>query len=245
MRNERLRTTMATQGMTAQALAELVGVDAKTVERWVNTGRVPYVRTAVTAANVLEEDPVFLWPTLHRGRSARAMPPEVVAVYPQRAQISPATWRGFFDRASELIDVLVYAAVFLHESIVDLNDLLAAKAGKGCQVRIALGAADSPNVAARGQEERFGHGIESRCELALMHFRPLVGTPNVEIRTHGTTLYNSIYRADGELMINAHLWGVNAYAAPVWHLRRVSAESMADSYLQSFDAVWDRAQPVA
>jgi hypothetical protein len=236
---------MTTRGMTAQSLADAVGVDAKTVERWVNTGRVPYVRTAVTAANVLEEDPVFLWPTLHRGRSARAMPPEVVAVYQQRAQVAPATWRGFFDCASESIDILVYAAVFLHESIVDFNDLLATRADKGCQVRVALGAADSPNVAARGHEERFGHGIESRCELALLHYRPLIGTQNIEIRTHGTTLYNSIYRADDDLMVNAHVWGVNAYGAPVWHLRRTGSESMADAYLQSFDSVWVQAEPVA
>lgn len=120
-----------------------------------------------------------------------------------------------------------------------------ANLANGCRVRIALGAADGPNVAARGREERFGHGIESRCELALMHCRPIVGTRNVEVRTHDTTLYNSIYRADDDLMVNAHLWGVNAFGAPMWRLRRHPAGSMADAYLESFDAVWDRAAPVA
>lgn len=110
-------------------------------------------------------------------------------------------------------------------------------------MRIALGDADSPNVQQRGQEEKFGHGIESRCRLALMHYRPLIGTPGIEVRTHGTTLYNSLYRADDQLMVNAHAWGVNAYGAPVWHLRRHGEGGMFDTYAQSFDAVWATATP--
>lgn len=244
MENERLRATMTARGATAQALAAVVDVDPKTVERWVNTGRVPYVASAVKAAEALEEDAMFLWPTLSRGRSAKAMPSDVVALYPQRAQVSPAMWRAFFAEAKQNIDILVYAAVFLHESVHDFNDLLAGKAAGGCVVRIAIGAPDSENVAARGREERFGHGIESRCELALMHYRPLLGVAGVDIRTHGTTLYNSIYRADDELMVNAHVWAVNAYGAPVWHLRDSGGESVAETYRISFDAVWEQATSV-
>lgn len=60
MANERLRATMTARGLTAQALAEKAGVDAKTVERWINAERLPYARTAFRAAEVLEEDPMFL-----------------------------------------------------------------------------------------------------------------------------------------------------------------------------------------
>lgn len=245
MENERLRATMTARGMTAQSLAAEVDVDPKTVERWVNTGRVPYVQSAIKVAEALEEDAMFLWPTLRRGRSAKAMPPEVVAVYPSRAQVSPAMWTAFFDAATERIDILVYAAVFLHESVVGFNEMLADKARAGCTVRIAVGDTNSPNVAARGSEERFGHGIESRCELALMHYRPLDDLDDIEVRTHGTTLYNSIFAADDEMLVNTHVWGVNAFGAPVWHLRHTGSDSMAERYRQSFDAVWDQATPVA
>jgi hypothetical protein len=111
-------------------------------------------------------------------------------------------------------------------------------------VRLCLGDPDSTNVQQRGCEERFGYGIESRCRLALMHYRPLLGVAGVEIRTHGTTLYNSIFRADDEVFVNAHVWGVNAYAAPVWHLRRNGEGGMFDTYATSFDAVWATAVPV-
>src|SRR6266702_1050463 len=104
MTNERLRTTMATRGITAQGLAEAIGVDAKTVERWVNTGRVPYARLAIPAAEALQEDAMFLWPNLHQGRSARALSPELVAVYSQRAEMAPSVWLAFFEQATQGID---------------------------------------------------------------------------------------------------------------------------------------------
>jgi len=147
-------------------------------------------------------------------------------------------------QAREHIDVLVYAAVFLHEAYPRLNDLLRERAADGCAVRIAIGDPDSANVQQRGAEERFGHGIESRCRLALMHYRPLAGVSGIEVRTHATTLYNSIYRADDQALVNAHVWGVNAYGAPVWHLRRSGSGGMFDTYADSFTAVWATATPV-
>ncbi|GAA3123685.1 hypothetical protein GCM10017687_42270 [Streptomyces echinatus] len=108
----------------------------------------------------------------------------------------------------------------------------------------AIGDPDSTNVQQRGAEERFGHGIESRGRLALMHYRPLAGVPGIEVRTHATTLYNSIYRADDQALVNAHVWGVNAYGAPVRHLRRSGKGGMFDTYTSSFDAVWETATPV-
>ncbi len=78
-----------------------------------------------------------------------------------------------------------------------------------------------------------------------MHYRPLARVPGIEVRTHATTLYNSIYRADDQAMINAHIWGVNAYGAPVWHLRRSGAGGMFDTYASSFAAVWETATPVS
>lgn len=244
MPNERLRATMAERGMTAAALAAVLDVDPKTVERWVNMGRVPYARLAVPAAEALGEDVMFLWPNLHQGRSARALSPELVAIYGQRAEVTPAVWLAFFEQAKQAVDILVYAANHLQESLPGFNELLSEKAASGCSIRIALGDPESPNVAARGNEEKFGHGIESRCQLALMHYRPLVGTPNIEVRTHGTTLYNSIYRADDEMLINGHVWGVNAFGAPVWHLRRGKSGTMVSTYRESFDAVWEQATPV-
>ncbi|WP_030981363.1 helix-turn-helix domain-containing protein [Streptomyces sp. NRRL S-1813] len=245
MPNERLRAAMAVGGWTHAALAASTQVDPKSVERWVNLGRIPRRATALLAAETLGEDVHALWPALRQARSARAVSSELVALYDQRADVPVSTFTDMLAEARENIDVLVYAAVFLHEAFPRLNDLLRERAAEGCSVRIALGDAESENVRQRGEEERFGHGIESRCRLALMHFRPLLGVPGIEIRTHGTTLYNSIYRADDQLLANAHVWGVNAYGAPVWHLRRNRDGGIFDTYALSFDAVWTAAKPVS
>jgi hypothetical protein len=170
--------------------------------------------------------------------------PELIALHEKRADLPVSAFIDLFAQARETIGILVYAAVFLHEAYPRLNDLLAERAAEGCTIRIALGDADSPHVQQRGQEETFGHGIESRCRLALMHYRPLLGVPGVEIRTHGTTLYNSIYRADDQMLVNAHVWGVNAYAAPVWHLRQAEGSGVFSGYARSFDEIWSTAKPV-
>ncbi|MFJ5849049.1 XRE family transcriptional regulator [Streptomyces sp. NPDC092903] len=234
---------MAAGGWTYAALAQQVEVDPKSVERWVNLGRMPRRATALQAAKALGEDVHVLWPALRQARPARAISPELVALYEQRADIPVSAFTDLMAQARERIDILVYAAVFLHEAYPRLNELLTERAAQGCTVRIAIGDADSDTVQARGQEERFGHGIESRCRLALMHYRPLAATPGIDVRTHETTLYNSLYRADDQQLVNAHVWGVNAYAAPVWHLRRHETGGMFDTYAESFDAVWATATP--
>ncbi|MBT2440326.1 helix-turn-helix transcriptional regulator [Streptomyces sp. ISL-36] len=244
MPNERLRVAMASGGWTHATLADATGVDPKSVERWVNLGRTPRRVTALKAAEALREDVHALWPALRQARAARAVSPELVTLYDQRADLPVSTFIDLISQARQRVDVLVYAAVFLHEAYPRLNELLRERAAEGCAIRIALGDADSENVQQRGREERFGHGIESRCRLALMHYRPLLDVPEVELRTHETTLYNSLYRADDQMLVNAHVWGVNAYGAPVWHLRRNGNGGMFDTYAESFNAVWETARPV-
>ncbi|MCX5584574.1 helix-turn-helix domain-containing protein [Streptomyces erythrochromogenes] len=241
MQNERLRAVMASGGWTHASLASVTGVDPKSVERWVNLGRTPRRATALKAAERLGEDIHALWPALRQARAARAVSPELVALYDQRADLPVSVFVDLLTAGRERIDILVYAAVFLHEAYPRLNDLLRERAADGCAVRIAVGDADSENVQQRGQEEKFGHGIESRCRLALLHYRSLASVPGIELRTHGTTLYNSLFRADDQVLVNAHVWGVNAYGAPVWHLRRHDSGGMFDTYADSFNAVWETA----
>ena len=62
MQNERLRSAMIEHGHTSAILAERVGVDAKTVERWITTGRPPYRKTRYKVAAELGVDEAILWP---------------------------------------------------------------------------------------------------------------------------------------------------------------------------------------
>ncbi len=78
---------------------------------------------------------------------------------------------------------------------------------------------------------------------SLTYYRPLVPENGCEVRLHDTTLYNSLFRYDDNLLVNLHIFGQPASANPVFHLRRADASGWFDSYTESFEAVWASARP--
>jgi transcriptional regulator with XRE-family HTH domain len=240
--NERLRAAMTAATVDLDAIATATSVDPKTVQRWLN-GRVPHPRHRWKLVELLGEEEGYFWPDVLNGRSTEASKAELLTLYPHRADIPGELWRQLFAHAERSIDVLVYAATFLHEQVTDLNDILRDRADAGCRIRVALGDPTGTAVQARGEEEQFGLGIATRCELALMHYRPLLDHPHVNVQLHDTTLYNSLYRFDDELLVNTHVYGWNAFATPVMHVRRLAGGQLFSTYLQSFEAVWEQSKP--
>jgi hypothetical protein len=242
--NERLRAALLNSGKSVSDLAEAVGVDPKTFARWISTGRTPHRINAVSAAMALGEDVSYLWPDIERGRGQPGTGPDLIAVYATRAGSPLEAWRALFERADQRIGILVYAAVFLHELWPDFNHLLQDKALRGCRVTVLIGDPGSATVRLRGREEKYGHGIEARCRQARLHYAPLIGTEGIEVRQHGTTLYNSIYIGDDTMIVNTHRYGMNAYATPVLHLRRASEGGLFDGYSESFEQVHKLSRPL-
>ncbi|MEU3307180.1 helix-turn-helix transcriptional regulator [Nocardiopsis sp. NPDC006832] len=243
--NERLRVLLEKSGHTAETLAAHVGTDPKTVARWVRTGRVPHRRNAHAVARALDADVRELWPSLERRDETKAgQEDDLVAVYRQRSEVPIEQWRSMFEATERSIDILVYAALFLHEQIPDWKDLLRGKAERGVAVRVLIGDPGCEAVRARGEEENFGYGIQSRCHLAAMHYRPLTKAAGISVRVHSTTLYNSLYRADDHMYVNTHLYGVNAYGNPLLRLKRSAPRGLFDAYTASMDAVWKTARPL-
>ena len=234
---------MAVAQVDLDAIAEATGANLKTVQRWIN-GRTPVARFRSKIVQLVGEEETYLWPEILDGDRIRtATESELIALYARRAQVPADLWLALFRRAKRNIDILAYAAVFLHEQDPHLNDLLGEKAAAGCEIRVALGDPEGACIKTRGADERFGHGIVSRCELALIHYRPLIGIEGISIHLHDTTLYNSIFRFDDEMLVNAHLYATHAVAAPVFHLRRLAGGELFANYLQSLEAVWEGSTP--
>ena len=111
--NERLRAALLQQGHTPESLAAAVGVDPKTVERWIG-GRTPYRRTRYELAAKLKTDEAYLWPGSYSpAQLASASEAEVIAVHSNRAAVPHETWSRMFDAAEEEIGILVYSGYFL------------------------------------------------------------------------------------------------------------------------------------
>jgi transcriptional regulator with XRE-family HTH domain len=243
MRNERLRALMLERGCNLDQLAEAVHVDAKTVERWITKGRVPYRKHRFDVATFLGVDEAYIWPdALGKDEVAAVSQSEVVAMWPHRWAVPRDTLGRFFAQAEQEIGALVYSGMFIAEDMGVLR-LFAERARAGVRVRLLLGDPDSPNVAERGANEGIDETMAAKVRTSIVLFRKLLVEPGVELRLHGTVLYNSIYRADDQLLVNTHIYGVMANNAPVFHLRKIPGGEMANTYLESFERVWDGAVP--
>jgi len=243
MRNERLRALLLERGETPDKLAEAVGVDAKTVERWITKGRTPYRSHRYAVAVFLGVDESYIWPdAMGRDEVAAVSQSEVVAVYPHRWAVPRDTWGHFFSQAERDIGALVYSGMFMAEDI-GVHRLFAERARARVRVRLLLGDPDSRNVAERGAAEGIDEGMAAKVKNSIVLFRRLLTEPNVELRLHGTVLYNSIYRADDQVLVNTHIYGIMASNAPVFHLRKIPGGEMTSTYLESFERVWDGAAP--
>ncbi|MFE9100391.1 XRE family transcriptional regulator [Actinomadura geliboluensis] len=241
--NDLLRRALADARLTEAGAAARLGVDPKTVHRWV-AGRVPYPRHRTRIATLVGRDEAELWPQLAVA-DVQAEPPtiDVLATYSHRWAVPRLVWQQLFQSARKEIGILAYAGLFLAEDM-GIMRMLAERARNGVSVRILLGDPNGTCVAERGSDEGVGESMAAKIRNALVHYRALRDVDGAEIRLHDTVLYNSIYRADDGLLINPHAYGIAASQAPVLQLRRAEDGDMASTYLESFERVWSGAFPM-
>ena len=243
MANERLRTALLQRGLTPSDLADTVGVDPKTIERWIG-GRVPYRRHRHQVAVRLGVDETYLWPgALAAEQVASASESEILVVHPHRWAVPRDTWGLLFDSAEREIGILVYSGLFLADDPGMLR-LFRVKAEQGVRIRILLGDPESREVAERGAHEGIDTALASKIRNVMVLYRPLRDLDGVEIRQHATVLYNSTYRADGQVLVNPHVYGTAAAQAPVMHLRQIAGGTLVGTYLDSFERVWSESRPL-
>ena len=241
--NALLRQALLRARLREVDVAARLGVDPKTVRRWLN-GRVPYPHNRAAIAELVGADEAELWPEAGGPLAALARPEELGTVYPHRWAVPREAWVRLFGTAEHEIAILAYSALFLAEDAGILG-ILAEKGRAGVSVRIALGDPDGPHAAERGEEEGIGDAMAAKIRNALTLYRPLRVVENIEVRLHRTVLYNSIYRADERLLVNQHTFGIPAAQAPVFCLSSTGGGEMTALYLESFERVWAGAVALA
>ncbi|MFU8875509.1 DUF5919 domain-containing protein [Micromonospora sp. SL4-19] len=242
MANDRLRDALERSRVSPAELALLTECDVKTVSRWL-AGRVPHPRTRFKIAKRLKEDEDYLWPGAHRAVAEASDSAGMVHLYPTRGAVPPNLWDRLLDGATAEVGILVYVGMFLTEK-PDLLDRLRRKSASGARIRILLGDRESSAVKQRSAEEGIGREtISAKIDQANAFFGLLSGVPNIEVRSHSTVLYNSIYRFDNDMIVNPHVYGKTAPMAPAMHLRKTATYGLFDTYSDSFEAVWGSTTP--
>jgi transcriptional regulator with XRE-family HTH domain len=241
-RNQRLDDAIRQCGWTSTDLAVKLGVDPKTVDRWVTTARQPHRESREQTAALLGVPAALLWPEAVTPTSGLS---ELVAVYRTRTELSPATICSLVSGAHEHIDVLAFAALWLWDSVPAFAETVAAKAADGVRVRVCLGDPDSEAVGLRGEEEGIGDKMAARCRLALSYARPIAEVDPSAVRSSAATLYASLFRFDDDVLVNMHLWGNPAGESPVLHCRVGQARGLGANAVRSFERVWESAQPAS
>jgi hypothetical protein len=241
--NEPLRSALLRARLREVDVAAHLGVDPKTVRRWLN-GRVPYTSNRLALADLLGADEADLWPGRGGPLTMGSRPQEMGPIYPHRWAVPREIWARFFESAEHQIGILAYSALFLAED-AGIMAILADKGRSGVMVRISLGDPYSEHVIRRGDEEGIGDAMPAKIRNSLALFGPLATVDNVEIRLHKAALYNSIYWADDDLLVNQHVHGTPAAHAPVFALRSISESSMATTYVDSFNRIWETATTLA
>jgi len=233
---------MTAAHMDIEAAARAVGVDPKTVQRWL-AGRIPHARHRWALVDLLNEQEELLWPSKGRAMGT-TYTAEIVAAYAHRAEAPISLWSRLLYRARHQIDLLGYAMLFFPEQHPGLPGFVVERcAATGLKVRIALVDPDCAETRQRDELERLGGTLPARIRTTLQHLEPLRDVPGVELRFVKVPLYNAVYRFDEQMLVTPYLFARHGYEHPLLHLRRLAADGLFTSFADQFETLWAASSP--
>ena len=224
-------------------LAEAVQVDAKTVERWITKGRIPYRRHRFEVAAFFGVDESYIWPdALGRDEVAAVSESEIVAVYPHRWAVPRDSWdtssaRPSGDRRAGLLRACSSPRTRACRRFHRTGQGRACGSGSCSVTRTAS------DVTERGETEGIGdaHGRQGPQRPGAVP--AAAGEPGWRsgctarcCTTRSTVPMTSCWSTP----TSTASWRNNA---PVFHLRKIPGGEMASTYMDSFERVWDGATP--
>lgn len=241
--NDRLRLAVASAGIEPESLARKVGVDPKTVQRWL-MGRLPHPRHRWKLCDILGQSEQYIWPQVLLGASGVLQTSEIVSAYAHRADAPSQLWTGMLEGARRNVDLLGYSMSFFPEQHSRLAETLEEKCAGGLRMRIALADPESAEVAARDDLERLGGTLPARIRATVVQLESLFSNTGVEIRFHAVPLYNAVYRFDDQMLITPYLYRLRGYQHPLLHIKRLGPAGIFEAYARQFEAIWTESRLV-
>lgn len=243
--NVALRDAMSGAGVTRSRLARIVGVDEKTVDRWLaSEARVPRAPARAAVAEALEVSAEMLWPKAVRDAIKTGTDREVVATYAYRNACPPTVWSQLIDGARRRIVFAGYTSYFLWQEQPKAAERLRAKAEAGVQVRFLLGDPESEVTRRREAVEDVPLSVSTRIQITLDQLRKLGSLPGLEARFSDDHIASSVFLFDDELLYTPHIANLLGHESPMLHLRRLQPDGLFDRFAQHAEALWAGGRPV-
>ncbi|MGW2041424.1 XRE family transcriptional regulator [Streptomyces virginiae] len=243
--NHALRRAMANAKMTEAHLADVCGVDAKTVGRWISEpSRIPHARHRWAASEALGEEESALWPNAVRSALTTGPDREIVQVFPYRSAAPASLWKSLVTKAQHELVFAGYTNYFLWLEQANLASALRRKAQGGCRVRFLIGDPDSEVTAAREVEEGVPLTLSTRIAVTLSELDKLRDAPRIEGRFETGHVNLSVFRFDDEMIVTPILARRVGHDSPMMHLRRRQPDGMFDRFAAHVEELWSRGRGI-
>jgi transcriptional regulator with XRE-family HTH domain len=219
--NEHLRAAITRSGLTLEEFAEIVGVDVKTVQRWL-AGRTPYPRHRTRVAGALDTTEHALWPdtvpaptTTEAHELTAPVTDDAIAGYGHATDLAAPNTAALLSTAVERIEIAIPNLA----SQPGLVELLRMSAANGRRARVLIQDSDG-------------------------HVEPLLGIDAIEVRASTGGEDHVLYRADDEMLLVLTRIGSASASPPIIHLRRQADGGLFDRLADDFDDRWLEATPL-
>jgi transcriptional regulator with XRE-family HTH domain len=241
--NDRLRAALQNAGIDTDQLADAVGVDYKTAQRWIS-GRVPRGRHRAAVAAALGVSERELWPEAAIEPKDGGGRLELVGAFARSDDVLAPDWKTAITESGERIDLLDYTLMHILGA-AGMPELLAAKAKAGCQIRLLISyatrarlAADTP-LAAPYEDDPPAAMVEIARSRAIIN--QLLEHEHVRARKFAAMRFNSIVRCDQRMLVTLHLWGTGGQQAPLIHVKQLDHPGLFEQFEQHYEQIWQHA----
>lgn len=231
--------------MTPGRLARTVGVDPKTVGRWIaHPERVPHGRTRAEVCRALGVSERVLWPRAVRSAVKVGADREIVTAYPYRNACPTAVWSDLIDRAAQRIHFAGYTNYFVWQEHPKLRERLAAKSEAGCDVRFLIGDPESEVTRRREEIEAVPLTVGTRIRITLDELSRIPESAGIQARHSDGHIALSVFTFDDEMLVTPHLASLLGHESPMLHLRRLTEDGLFDRFAAHVEALWEQARPI-
>jgi transcriptional regulator with XRE-family HTH domain len=213
MANTNLKNARQSAGLTAEEFANIIKVDPKSVQRWVDGPTRPYPRNRAAIARALNLTGYALWPD-------ETQPP---ATHAGAGSEATGTWgQADSDNAPDPVEF-----ISSNDGTIDIIDT----AG-GIELTARL-------LAALIGEASIGRHVRVATSRPRRRLKQLIGRDHIEVRIIDAGLAHSIVRAGDTMLLTFSVSDEPDLPPPLLQLSRQTDSGLFDRLADNFIPLWD------